>query len=186
MPAVIAAIYLLLALRIRILLEVSFCGAEGNIALRAGVSGLYIRFDGIIKRKGVAFSVVPRYSVQAKKKHSGKAHRKSLRIVRLYLWFARSGRMERMGVRARVGLNDAGKTAMAAGCMRALAHAAFSRVDCEALAEISVMPDFERGGFAGYAYCLFSCQMGDIIAAAIRYALKVKKKHKNEQDASQR
>ena len=82
------------------------------------------------------------------------------------------GRMELLSLDARIGLGDAAQTAVAAGSLRAIAAAVFSRLDCEADCELRVMPDFERAGFCAQACCIFSCQAGDIMLAVLRAALQ--------------
>ena len=64
MLVLIAAIYLLLALRVRILLEGALCSAAGSVVLMAGAAGIYIRFDGILRKtnEGVFLKLVPRYA----------------------------------------------------------------------------------------------------------------------------
>jgi len=180
MPVVVAAIYLLLALRVRISLEGTLCGAAGNLVLTAGAAGVYIRFDGEIRRakEGILLKLIPRYAARARKKKEKEAHGKSLRIIRTYLWFAKTGRMEQLAVYMRVGLDDAGQTAMAAGALRALASAALLHAKREAAVDLRITPDFDCASFAAYTRCIFSCQPGDIMLAAIRFALKKKRKQK--------
>jgi len=172
MPAVIGAIYLLLALRVRVSLEGSLCGTGGNLVLSAGAAGMYIRFDGVVKKEGVFFTIAPRYAVRPKKAKKKEAHRKSVRVLRTYLWFARTGRMERLTVNARIGLGDACETAMIAGALRALASAAVLRV--ERGVDLHVVPDFDCASCAMQICCVFSCQPGDIMLAAIRFFMRKK------------
>ena len=176
MPAIIAAIYLLLALRVRISLEGALCGTSGNISFMAGAAGIYVRFDGILRKtnEGVFLKLVPRYAGSTKKKKEG--HGKPLRIIRKFLWLARTGRMEQLTIRLRVGLDDAGQTAVAAGALRALTSAACLQVGCGAAMDLQVIPDFDCASFAAYGRCIFSCQAGDIMLAAIRTVLKKRKK----------
>ena len=176
MPAFIAGIYLLLALRVRISLEGSLCGGMGSLVLSAGAAGVYIRFDGIIRQEDsrIFLALVPRYAARSKKKRTKKAHGKSIRIIRRYLWFAKTGRMERLSLQARIGLGDAAGTAVAAGALRALASAVFERAGHGAQTDVYVSPDFERAVFAVRVRCLFSCQPGDMMLAAVRYAMRKK------------
>jgi len=175
MPAVIAAIYLLLALRVRISLEGSLCGAAGSLALSAGAAGVYIRFDGVISRKeeGVFLVLTPRYAA-ARRRQEKEKHIKSLRVVRTYLWFARTGRMEYLAAHVRLGLGDAGETAVATGFVRALAFAALRHLGRGAQVNLHVAPDFDGTSFTAHVRCVFSCQPGDMMLAAVRFFLKKK------------
>ena len=174
MLALVAFVYLLLALRVHIRTEVALCGAAGTLLLSAEAAGVAIRFDGKIHRKGngIFLTIRPRYGRLSKEKQPKEERGKSLRLTRRYLWFARMGRIELLSLDARIGLGDAAQTAVAAGSMQALAAAAFSRLDSEADSVVCVMPDFERTGFCAQARCIFSCQAGDMMLAAIKAALK--------------
>jgi len=174
MPAVAAAIYLLLALRVRISLEGALCGTSGSLALSAGAAGVYIRFDSTIRKRedGLFFTPIPRYAVHTKKEGMKKERGKSLRIVKTYLWFAKTGRMERLSIRMRVGVGDAAGTAVAAGALRALFFSVLEHMDRGIQMDLQVAPDFEQPAFAAYGHCTFSCQPGDMMLAALRFALK--------------
>ena len=125
MPAVAAMIYLLLALRVRISLEGTICGAGGSLSLIAGAAGMYIRFDGEITRKKDAYTLllVPRYRKGRMQKKMKRTRSKPMNIVRTYLWFARAGKIEWLTADVRIGLGAAGETAAAAGILQALAYA---------------------------------------------------------------
>ena len=45
MLALIAAVYLLLALRVRIMAEVSFCRGQGSLRLSAGAAGIVLCYE---------------------------------------------------------------------------------------------------------------------------------------------
>jgi len=166
----IALAYLLLALRVRIGLNLSVSGTSGSLMLIAGAAGFCLRFDGEIHRESgrLLLTLRPRYGKLSREKRPKEESGRALRIARWYLWFARTGRMERLALDARVGLGDAAQTALAAGCLRALAAAAFSRLESEAAYELRVTPDFGCACFCAQARCIFSCQPGDIMLAAIR------------------
>jgi len=166
----IALAYLLLALRVRISLCLSLSGTSGSLMLSAGAAGFRLRFDGEIRRvrDGLLLSLRPRYGKLSKDKQPQKESGRTLRIVRWYLWFARTGRMELLSLHVRIGLGDAAQTALAAGCIRALAAAGFLRLESEADHELRVEPDFASPCFCMQARCIFSCQAGDIMLAAIR------------------
>ena len=174
MLALVAFVYLLLAMRVRIRTEVALCGTAGTLLLSAEAAGVAVRFDGEIHRKGngIFLTIRPRYGRLSKEKKPGEERGMSLRLIRRYLWFARMGRMELLSLDARIGLGDAAQTAVAAGSMQAIAAAAFSRLHSEADSVVCVMPDFERVGFCAQARCIFSCQAGDMMLAAVKAALK--------------
>ena len=107
---------------------------------------------------------------------------KPMNIVRTYLWFARAGKMEWLTADVRIGLGAAGETAAAAGILQALASALLLHAGHGAAVQLRVQPDFNHASFAAHAHCIFSCQSGDIILEAIRFALKKKKKIAGERD----
>lgn len=184
MLALVALVYLLLALRVRIRTEAALCGMAGALMLSAEAAGIAVRFDGEIqqKGKGIFLTIRPRYGRLSKEKKPEEERGKSLRLTRRYLWFARMGRIEQLLLDARIGLGDAAQTAIAAGSLRAIAATAFSRIDSKADFALHVMPDFERAGFCAQVRCIFSCQTGDIMLAALRTALQKNSKKTGERD----
>ncbi len=175
MLALVALTYLLLAMRVRIRTEAALWGTEGTLLLSAETVGVMIQFDGVIlqKEKGILPTVRPRYGRLSMEKKTKAERGKSLRMIRRYLWFARTGKMEQLSLDARVGLGDAAQTAVAAGCLRALASAAFLKLGSEADEELlRITPDFDHAGFCAQLRCIFSCQAGDIMLAAAKAALQ--------------
>lgn len=174
MLALVALSYLLLALRVRIGTEIWLSGLKGGLSLCVQAAGVSLCFDGEIIRpkKGDFFRVVPRYGKQPEEKQTKQKSRRTLRMIKAFLWLGRTGCIERLSFDARVGLGDAGETALAAGCLQALAAALFARLNSEAAQEIRVAPDFETTGLCVMLRCIFSCQAGDIMLAVIRTAVK--------------
>ena len=174
MLGLVVVTYLLLAIRVRIRTEASIWGTTGALLLSAQAVGITFRFDGVIlrKKKGIFLTVKPRFGRLSRKRKPGEERGKSIRMIRRYLWFARTGKMERLSLDARVGLGDAAQTAVAAGCLRALASAAFMKIGSGASEEMCITPDFDHAGVCVQLRCIFSCQAGDIMLAAARAALQ--------------
>ncbi|MGN0772339.1 MAG: DUF2953 domain-containing protein [Candidatus Ventricola sp.] len=175
MLSLIAALYLLLALRVRFRAEASVCGEGSSLSFAAGAAGVELRFDGELRREegGLFLRVTPRYGAPLQFSKPTKLHIRRLRAARPYLLAAvRAGRLERVTLRARLGLEDAAATAVAAGSLRALVLALLARLDSKAPCELRVTPDFGGVGLAAHACCIFSCQAGDIMFAVIKTAVR--------------
>jgi len=168
LPALIALIYLILCVRVRICTVLSLSGSCGCLMVSASAIGMALRFDAEIRRGNTEIfpAFRPRYGKAAREKKQG--HEKALRRFRRYLWFARTGRMEHLGFEARIGLGDAGKTALACGCLRAVASSFILRFGRGAVCDLRIAPDFSHTCFSAYASCTFSCQMGNILLAALK------------------
>ena len=138
----------------------------------ADAAGMKLRYDGAIlwKEDAPFLRIAPRYGRTKRKTRADS--RKSLRRIRRILWLARTGRMECAMLHARIGLNDASQTALAAGALRALACAALLSCAGGARRELRVTADYDAVCFAAYGRCIFSCQAGDIMLAVLKAAVK--------------
>lgn len=178
MLALIAAVYLLLALRVRIMAEVSLCRGQGCLQIHAGAAGVVLCYEAKIActSGGIPVRIEPRYPFHQRKKNKSKKKGQSFPAIRWFLWLARAGSMELLRVNVRLGTGDAAQTAMLSGCIRAVCAALFARMGGEAEKELCVFPDFAYTGFAAHACCIFSCQGGDIILAAVKDAVNKRRK----------
>ena len=170
MPLLAAVIYLLLAMRMRIGLNVSLSGTRGSVILSAGAAGIWLRYDAEIHLDKNQPLIRARY--RALRKKEKRKTGKSLYMIRRYLWLAKTGRMDRISFCARIGLEDAKETALAAGCLQAVASALLSAVNREGRQACFVFPDFDSSGYCAQLCCIFSCQAGDIMLAAIKAAVR--------------
>lgn len=175
MLSLIAALYLLLALRLRLVADASLSAAGGSLSLCAGAAGIELRFDGELRRRedGLSLHLIPRYGAPLPSPGSAKQRVRRLRAASPYLLAAlRAGRLEQLTLRARLGFEDAAQTAMAAGALRALARSLCAGLFGGAPCDLSIAPDFSSVGFAAQARCIFSCQAGDIMFAVIKTAVR--------------
>lgn len=175
MLALIAAVYLLLALRVRLQADAALCGAQSSLSLTAYAAGVELRFDGEIRcgEGGLFLKITPRYGVPLRFSGPAKVHVRRLRAATPYLLAAvRAGRFERIALHMRLGLEDAAETAVAAGMVRALVLSALSCLGCRADSDVRIAPDFGGAGVAAHARCIFSCQAGDIMFAVIKTAVR--------------
>ena len=175
MLSLIAALYLLLALRVRIQVDASLCGEGSALSLSAWATGVELRFDGELRREegSLFLHIAPRYGGPLRMKTSTKLRVRQLRRARPYLLAAvRAGRLEQVTVHARLGLEDAAQTAVTAGSVCALLLAALARLDAGAPCDVRIAPDFGGVGLTAHACCIFSCQAGDIMFAVIRFAVR--------------
>ena len=173
--SLIAAVYLLMALRVHIQADVSICGENSGLSLSAGAAGVELRFDGVLRRgeNGFFLHLTPRYSAPLHFSAPAKLRVRKLRMAWPY-WLAavRAGRLEQAALDARLGLQDAAQTAMATGSVRALLSALLACLGSEAPCDLHITPDFGGVGLVAHARCIFSCQAGDIMFAVIKTAVR--------------
>ena len=103
MLSLIAAVYLLLALRVRLQADASICGAGSSLSLAAGAAGVELRFDGVLRRgeDGFFLHITPRYGAPLHFSKPTKLHVRRLRIARPYMIAAvHAGRLEQITLRA--------------------------------------------------------------------------------------
>ena len=175
MLSLIAAVYLLLALRVRLQADASICGAGSSLSLAVGAAGVELRFDGVLRRgeDGFFLHIAPRYGAPLHFSKPAKLHVRRLRIARPYLLAAvRAGRLEQAALCARLGFGDAAWTAVAAGSVRALLLALRACLGSNVPCELHITPDFGGVGLVAHARCIFSCQAGDIMFAVIKTAVR--------------
>ena len=175
MLSLIAAVYLLLALRVRLQADASICGAGSSLSLAAGAAGVELRFDGVLRRgeDGFFLHITPRYGSPLHFSKPAKLHIRRLRIARPYMLAAvHAGRLEQITLRARLGFEDAAWTAVAAGSIRALVLALRACLISDAPCVLRITPDFGGVGLVAHARCIFSCQAGDIMFAVIKTAVR--------------
>ncbi|MGN0775194.1 MAG: hypothetical protein ACI4MM_00810 [Candidatus Ventricola sp.] len=171
----IAAVYLLLALRLRLTADASLCGENSSLSLSAGAAGVELRFDGVLRRGENRFSLhmTPRYGAPLRLKAPAKLRVRQLRSAWPYgLAVLQAGRLEQVTLHARIGLEDAGETAVAAGAVRALLLSLPACLGAKAPCDLRIMPDFGGVGLAAHGRCIFSCQAGDIMFAVIKTAVR--------------
>ena len=169
----IALAYLLLCLRIRVRMDVSFANGRGLASFAVGTMGAYLRRDfALVQGRSIL-------SIRAEPLHGKPMPKRSARrgrLIRRYLLDAlRSRRFERMAVHLRIGLGDACETAVAAGAVQALSCAMLVRV-CEMdRCDLRVSPDFSRCCLQVHMTGILSCRLGDIILAALTAARRKRK-----------
>ncbi|MBR5301245.1 MAG: DUF2953 domain-containing protein [Clostridia bacterium] len=168
----LALIYLLLCVRLRVQLDLSIAGAQGGVVFTVGALGVNVRHEAEIMRKenGMGLRLEPH-----KKKGSGKKHPAAQRAVQRVLApylkeVVRLRRIERLMLHVRLGLGDACETAVAAGGAYALLSVLAPIVARLADCDIRVTPDFAGACFHVRGQGIFFCQLGDIMLAALKAA----------------
>lgn len=150
----IALVYLLLAMRIKVRAGVAFCEMQGSVFIEFGALGLSFRQD---RRVNLAEKM---RCLRAQEDAGSVSRKRQLKTLRLL----RAGRFESVCVHARLGVDDAAKTAVAAGAARAALLAAATGMNIRA--SVIVDPDFEKPCFLLSARGIYSFCAGDIILAA--------------------
>lgn len=175
MLGAIAALYLLLALRIHLEAEGFVHGGTGGLTLHVGAAGLVLHLEGKLQRdqEGILLSMTSRRSRSIRLSRPTRQQEKRMRKAWPYARAAlRAGRVEGLGLQIRLGLEDAAETAIAAGALAAILSALLAGLGGGMPWALRVTPDFKGAGFAARGHCTFSFQSGDIVAAVMKTALK--------------
>lgn len=171
MLGVIALVYILLCVRIRVQLEAAWENRQGNASFCVGALGIYMRRDFVLAMQGFSISAWPRYGKTGKEKQPDRS-----RKVRIWLLEAlRSRRFEHLALYLRLGLGDACETAVAAGAVQAFGSAIFAAAGERRLCELRVTPDFANPCLCARLQGIFSWQVGDIMFTALKQACRKRK-----------
>ncbi len=163
--------YLLLALRLSVCLDAALGMDGGSVSVSLRAAGVQLRFDGRIRREGLRLRIAPRYGKPRRQRRKTSRQKTLLRFVRRRMLEAlRSDPDAAAFVQIRLGLGDAGETALAAGSLRALLRSAGAALG--ARVAVHVAADYAGACFCAQARCIFSLQVGDVILAAIKAANK--------------
>lgn len=168
---------LYLALSLPVTVSVSVSVNERQSAVRASLFalGLGARFDAMVAKHGLGLRLCPRYGQKTKKKS-----RPSMRALRTLQPIIRETMAQidvrRFDLYIRVGLKEAGHTALTAGALRSAAAALLSHLPTPRPCEVRVQPDFGGACFLMAAHCIFRAMPGDIIFAALKAAIKMTRK----------
>lgn len=168
--ALVLALYLLLC--VRVTAEVCAGAAKGRFAFSVDIGALafHIHVDGYGEGRRLAARLpLPKL----KKKPDVKGFRRGWPIVRAVL---RRADWELIALHARMGLDDAGATAMLAGGVRALADGLLAGLGRSACSDIRIMADFAARDVTATARCIVSMRVGDIMLAAAKAAGKKQRK----------
>jgi len=171
MLGVIALVYILLCVRIRVQLEAAWENGQGSASFCVGAMGVYLRRDFVLAVQAFSIRALPRYGKTKKKKSADQG-----RKIRSWLLEAlRSKRFERIALYLRLGLGDACETAVAAGAVHAIGSIALAAAGDRRLCELRVTPDFANPCLCAHLQGIFSWQLGDIMLAALKQAHRKRK-----------
>jgi len=172
----IALAYGMLCVRLRVALEASWTDSTGSAALRVGACGLYARYEKqlILGEKRIRVRTAPRHGRQDKKENPIRK-RLRRRLVPYLRSVILGRRFESVVVHVRLGLGSAAETAIAAGAVHALACALLFPLEGRQTCDLRVTPDFDKACLNAYLRGIFSFQLGDIMLAALKAALKKRK-----------
>ena len=172
----LALTYILLCVRIRVRLEAEVVNRRGSAALCLSAPGVSLRreYDIVGKGSPLLLRLVPRHGSRRKKKKPASAF--FVRWLRDYtLGALRRGHFECLAIDLRLGLGDACETAVAAGVMQALLCALLAHTGNRRACALSVVPEFSGTCLHGRLMGVFSCQVGDVILAALKTARRNRK-----------
>ena len=174
MLILIALVYLLLCLRLRVQIDVSIDRIQGDVALSVGAFGLSVRHEAEIvsKKNGVGFCLESRGKMGNKRKNPSTQKIIEQLIVPYFRDIVHRRRINRLTLCVHLGLGDACSTAIAVGGVYALFGILASAVVNPASCVMHVKPDFAKACFHVRGQGIFFCQLGDILLAAIQTAWK--------------
>jgi len=168
----IAWVYILLCVRIRVQIEAAWVNGQGNAAFCVGALGVYLRRDFMLTMQAFSIQAQPRYGKKGKKNTPDRS-----RKIRIWLAEAmRSNRFEQISLYLRLGLGDACETAVATGAVRALGSTIFAAACNGKLFDWHVTPDFTKPCLCAYLRGLASWQLGDVVLAALKQMRKKRRK----------
>lgn len=168
---------LYLALSLPVTVSVSVSVNERQSAVRGALFalGLGARFDALVAKHGLGLRLCPRYGQEIKKKSRVNMH--AVRTLHPIIREAIAQvDVRRFDLYIRVGLREAGHTALTAGALRSAAVALLSRLPTPRPCKVCVQPDFGGTCFLMTAHCIFRAMPGDIIFAALKAAIKMTRK----------
>ena len=171
----IALAYMLLCVRLKVVLEASWMENRGSASLRIGTCGFYGRYEKqlILGEKGIQVRSMP---CRGRKKQDKKESPLRKRLRRRLGPYLRNAilcrRFESMVVHVRLGLGNAAETAVAAGMVHALACALFYPLNRNQTCDLRVKPEFDQTCLRAFLRGIFSFQLGDIMLAAIKAAVR--------------
>ena len=178
MLILIALVYLLLCLRLRVQIDVSIDRIQGDVSLSVGAFGLSVRHEAEIvsKKNGVGFCLESRGKMGNKRKNSAAQKIAVHLIVPYFRDVIRQRRIDRLTLHVHLGLGDACSTAVAVGGVYALFGILASAVVNPASCVMHVKPDFAKACFHVRGQGIFFCQVGDIMLAVIQSTWKKRQK----------
>ena len=170
----IALIYVLLCVRLRIQLEADFADGQGSTALCVSAFGVSLRRDYVLTIGVNGFAAMPRYGKEKKKKNRASGYMG--RLMKDYaIQSLRGGQLDFLMLHMRLGLGDAGATALASGTVHALACSLLAPLSELRNCDLRMTPDFEKACLCVHARGIFFCSAGDIMLALLKAAPRKRK-----------
>lgn len=170
----IALIYVLLCVRLRIQLEADFADGQGSTALCVSAFGVSLRRDYVLTIGVNGFAAMPRYGKEKKKKNRASGYMG--RLMKDYtIQSLRGGQLDFLMLHMRLGLGDAGATALASGTVHALACSLLAPLGDLRTCDLRVTPDFDKVCLRVHARSIFFCRAGDIMLALLKAAPRKRK-----------
>lgn len=171
----VAIVYLVFCLPVTVTLSMSVNERQSAVRASLFALGLGARFDALLARRGLALRLSARYGRGGEDGHLPRVRglRRLAPILRAAL--ARADVM-RFDLHIRVGLDEAGGTALTAGALRTAASMLLSHAPLPGSCQIDVQPNFGGPRFLMTAHCIFRAMPGDIIFAALKAAIKMTRK----------
>jgi len=174
----IALMYILLCVRLRVQLEGAFSDGQGSAVFCVGTGGVYLRREFVLVRGERAYMIrfVPRGSMGKKERKGNHVSAFISSFMRRFMLDSlRNGRFDRLMIHLQLGLGDACETAVAAGALRALLCSLLAAAGNLSACELRIMPVFSQTCLHVRLRGIFLWQVGDIMFAALKSALRKRK-----------
>lgn len=163
-------IYLAMAAPLNGCVNASLSARQGEAIVCLRIAGIEVmRYLGLFDRdtdRGPSAEEI--LSLLKERKDSASGMRK--RNVKRFLF--RCAGIDAISVSARVGLEEAWNTALAAGSLRAALFSLMSILRISEHASVFVVPDYSSACFCVHLRCIFSVRVGDLMFSAIKAALQ--------------
>ena len=169
---VVALLYWLFCAQVQAVLSLGISDSGGSFSIQFNWLFFQVRKDGILlwPGEGKGFRILVRYEDR-------KGRQRKVKKSRLRSEAVRAFRISRIEASARIGLEDAAATALAAGTLRAMISAFCAAYGLHE-SGVNVSAQLENRCLLAETRCIFSSQLGDVMFAAARSMLKGKTKQK--------
>jgi len=164
----IAAVLIYLTLCLPAYLKIDACAGEAGAALHAcaGIGVVCLRYDVRLTFDGGRICIKQHPLRRGRRKRSAAQTRKTLKkVLRSILHVSHT---QRIRAYARIGLEDAAQTALAAGAAQALLCAAMAGVKDAAQ---RVIADYAGAGVLLTFHCIFASSPGDTLSELARRSI---------------
>ncbi|MBR5287975.1 MAG: hypothetical protein IKU34_05210 [Clostridia bacterium] len=168
---VVIVVYLIMAAPLRGMVQASLSGRQGEALIRISAGGIcFVRRTGLWANDQKGDIGASQILMLLKNRNIGKHTMRPLghlELEKVLFWCAK---IDSIRVDARIGLEEAWSTALAAGGFRASVLSMLGMLRKKSCVAVNVVPEFSSACFCIQVGCIFSVTAGDIMLSIIRTA----------------